>query len=49
MIYHTPNGEIVREILILQREGKEIAEMKANLIEKHGENFKEFIEILLED
>lgn len=49
MIYHTPNGEIVREIIILQQQGKSNDEIKESLLAKHGEGFAEFLDILLED
>lgn len=49
MIYHTPNGMIVREIIVLQKEGKAKEEINEILVEKYGEGFKDFIELLLED
>lgn len=49
MIYHTPNGEIVRDIIILQQQGKSNDEIKESLLAKHGEGFADFLDILLED
>lgn len=49
MIYHTPNGEMVREIVILHKEGKSKEEIKTVLVAKHGEAYREFIEMMLED
>lgn len=49
MIYHTPNGEMVREIVILHKEGKSKEEIETLLVAKHGEAYREFIEMMLED
>ena len=49
MIYHTPNGEIVRDIIILRQQGKSNDEIKESLLAKHGEEFADFLDILLED
>lgn len=49
MIYHTPNGAIVREVVIMQKEGKTKEQIVECLLEKHGEAYKEFISILLEE
>lgn len=49
MIYHTPNGEMVREIVILHKEGKSKEEIETVLVAKHGEAYREFIEMMLED
>ena len=49
MIYHTPNGEIVRDIIILQQQGKSNDEIKESLLAKYGEGFADFLDILLED
>lgn len=49
MIYHTPNGAIVRDVILMQKEGKSKDEIVENLLKKHGEAYKEFITILLED
>ena len=49
MIYHTPNGAIVREVVIMQKEGKSKEQIVKSLLEKHGEAYKEFISILLEE
>ena len=49
MIYHTPNGAIVREVVIMQKEGKSKEQIVECLLEKHGEAYKEFISILLDE
>lgn len=49
MIYHTPNGAIVRDVLIMQKEGKKKEEMIKEIVKKYGEAYNEFIHILLED
>ena len=49
MIYHTPNGAIVREVVIMQKEGKTKEQIVKCLLEEHGEGYKEFISILLEE
>lgn len=49
MIYHTPNGMIVREIIVLQKEGKTKETIHHALVEKYGEAFEDFIKLLLED
>lgn len=49
MIYHTPNGEIVREIVVMREQGKSNDQIKKVLVGKHGEDFSEFLDILLED
>lgn len=49
MIYHTPNGAIVREVVIMQKEGKTKEQIVECLLQKHGEAYKEFISILLEE
>ena len=49
MIYHTSNGAIVREVVIMQKEGKTKDQIIECLLQKHGEAYKEFISILLEE
>ncbi|MBE6024404.1 MAG: hypothetical protein E7231_14660 [Cellulosilyticum sp.] len=49
MIYHTPNGSIVRDILLMQKEGKSKEDMTQSLLSKYGQEYSEFISILLED
>lgn len=49
MIYHTPNGEIVREIVTLQRENKAKEEIKKEILEKYGNDYQGFLEVLLEE
>ena len=49
MIYHTPNGAIVREVVIMQKEGKTKEQIVECLLQKHGEAYKDFISILLEE
>ncbi|MBQ1274968.1 MAG: DUF6145 family protein [Cellulosilyticum sp.] len=49
MIYHTPNGAIVREVILMQKEGKAKEEIIETLLSKHGESYREFIDILLEE
>lgn len=49
IIYHTPNGEMLREIVLLQSKGKQNEEIKALLIEKFGKEQEHFISVLLED
>ncbi len=48
-MYHTPNGEIVREIVVLQSQGKTNDEIINILVDKHGNEYKEFITMLLVD
>lgn len=47
-IYHTPNGEIVREVVVLQAQNKSKHEIITQIVSKHGEDFKAFVEMLLE-
>ena len=49
MIYHTPNGEIVRDVILMQKEGKDKAEIVSALLAKHGDKYNEFINMLLEE
>lgn len=49
MIYHTPNGAIVRDVILMQKEGKSKEEIIETLLKKHGEMYGEFINILLEE
>lgn len=49
MIYHTPNGAIVRDVILMQKEGKGKEEIIETLLKKHGEMYDEFINILLEE
>lgn len=46
-MYHTPNGEIVREIVLLQSQNKSSNEIIDILVEKHGEEYRTFIQMLL--
>ena len=48
-MYHTPNGEIVREIVLLQSENKTTDEIVNTLVDKHGNEYKEFIQMLLSE
>ncbi len=47
-MYHTPNGEIVREIVVLQSKNKTTPEIIEELVMSHGEEYRSFIEMLLE-
>lgn len=49
IIYHTPNGEILREIVLLQSQGKNKDEIIEILVKKFGDEHEEFITVLLED
>jgi len=49
IIYHTPNGEMLREIVLLQSQGKNKDEIKERLLAKFGEEHETFISVLLED
>lgn len=49
MIYHTPNGEIVRDVILMQKEGKAKEEMLKALITKYGDQYGDFIDMLLEE
>lgn len=49
MIYHTPNGEIVRDVILMQKEGKDKAEVASALLAKYGEGYNDFINMLLEE
>ena len=49
MIYHTPNGMIMRDVLLMQSEGKTPAEIIEAVVEKHGEDYRQFVQVLLED
>lgn len=49
MIYHTPNGEIVRDVILMQKEGKSKEDMIQAILEKHGTQYDEFINMLLEE
>lgn len=49
IIYHTPNGEILREIVLLQNQGKSKDEIKEILLVKFGEAHEPFFTVLLED
>lgn len=49
VIYHTPNGEMLREIVLMQSQGKTNKEIKEALTSKFGSEYEEFITVLLED
>lgn len=49
MIYHTPNGEMIREILLLQKQGVDKETIKNNLINQYGKEYQHFLEVLLEE
>lgn len=49
VVYHTPNGAIVRDVVVLQSENKSKEEIISTIVEKYGEAFKEFVIMLLED
>ena len=49
MIYHTPNGAIVRDVILMEKEGKTKEAIIKSLLEKHGEAYSEFISILLDE
>lgn len=49
MIYHTPNGEMVRDVLMMQKQGIDKEEMVKKLLEKYGDSYQGFIDMLLED
>ena len=49
ILYHTPNGMIMRDVLMLQSEKKTESEIIEAIVQKHGENYREFIQGLLED
>lgn len=49
IIYHTPNGEMLREIVLLQSQKKSKEEIKEILLAKFGEDHENFITVLLED
>ncbi|MBU3804626.1 MAG: hypothetical protein H9872_07710 [Candidatus Cellulosilyticum pullistercoris] len=49
IIYHTPNGEMLREIVLLQSKGKQKDEIKEILLTKFGKEHETFISVLLED
>lgn len=49
VIYHTPNGEMLREIVLLQSQGKKKDEIIDILVNKFGKEHEEFITVLLED
>ncbi len=49
VIYHTPNGEMLREIVLLQSQNKKNEEIKEILLAKFGVEHEAFISVLLED
>lgn len=49
IIYYTPNGEMLREIVLLQSQGKHNDEIKEILLAKFGKEHEAFISVLLED
>lgn len=49
IVYHTPNGAIVRDVVLLQSQNKSKEEIIDQVVETYGEDFKEFIIMLLED
>ena len=49
VVYHTPNGAIVRDVVLLQSQNKSKDEIINKVVETYGEAFKEFIIMLLED
>lgn len=49
VIYHTPNGEMLREIVLLQSQNKKNEEIKEILLAKFGVEHEVFISVLLED
>lgn len=49
MIYHTPNGAIVRDVILMQKEGKSQDEIINSVLSKYGTEYRDFMEILLEE
>lgn len=49
MIYHTPNGAMVRDVVIMQKEGNTKEEITKKLLEKYGKAYETFISMLLEE
>lgn len=49
VMYQTPNGAIVREIIMMKAQKKSYAEMVEEIVSSHGEAYRSFAELLLED
>lgn len=49
VIYQTPNGAIMRDVILLQSKKKTKEEIIRSIIEKHGEMYRDFVTVLLED
>lgn len=49
VVYHTPNGAIVREVVVLQSQNKSKEEIISTVVEKYGVAFKDFVMMLLEE
>lgn len=49
VIYHTPNGAMLREIVLLQNQGKTNEEIQEMLLAKFGAEHEAFIQLLLEE
>ncbi len=48
VVYHTPNGAIVREIVVLQSQNKSNDEIVNTIVATYGETFRDFVIMLLE-
>ena len=48
VVYHTPNGAIVREVVLLQAQNKSKDEIVSSIVATYGEAFREFVMMLLE-
>lgn len=49
MIYYTDNGKIIREIIILQKQGKDKEAIKEHIIKQFGASYSDFVKVVLED
>lgn len=49
VIYKTPNGEILRDVMLMQSQKKTSEQIVEEVVQKHGETYREFVKVLVED
>lgn len=49
IIYKTPNGAMMRDVILLQSQGKSNREILEKLVEQYGKDSEDFVKVLLED
>ena len=49
VIYKTSNGAILRTVMVMQSQGKAPDDIVEAVVEEYGENYREFVRMLVED